>query len=113
MKSHVHLLLLGEVQYITILSRTLKRGRKRWIEGLLSVDIWWDFFPYIFFVLHLKLRDCHALLAMTGYSYFLESPIKKGTGTSFSFMWKKIKKKGLSPIKKGDRPLFFFNLTKR
>jgi len=49
MKSHVHLLLLHEVQYITILSGTLKLAVKRWIEGLLSVDMGGDFFPYVLF----------------------------------------------------------------
>jgi hypothetical protein len=40
-------------------------------------------------------------------------PNKKRDRHFFFIYVEKDKKKGLSPIKKGDRPLFFFNLTRR
>jgi len=85
MKSHVHLLLLHEVQYITILSGTLKLAVKRWIEGLLSVDMGGISFLMYLFLLYFKLRDCRASLAMTGYFCFFEFQIKKGQNPFLQF----------------------------
>jgi len=63
MKSHVHLLLLHEVQYITILSGTLKLAVKRWIEGLLSVDMGGGFLSlctFFYSILNYEIAALHS-----------------------------------------------------